>query len=177
MDKIIYSAEKVKISILHRFLRYNGKSKKDFNGKEKYTLFDKLSEVEKIKYLTGIELNKHELPVTILKISPEYWIIHTTENILCARNNEVTIIGYKDIEKIIGFNMKNNKEYYRIVIQNGMETIYLKAEGFMAFFEIQLINKTIMKLEIPTGNDLYTFWNFTMRLGHLKRFEIKEYIA
>ena len=173
MDKY-KSANRIKEYILFKFFKYHCKSDSDYNGTENITIFEKLSDTEKFRYYENSNLNKHEIPVIIYKISYDYWIIHSTENLIKFENNSQIKIPYSEIDYITGFDFKN-KENQNLVEQNGKKMIIQKAEGYILKFGIRLKNKQIIHWMIPTGYFGYSLWNFTNDLDYIKKFKIQEY--
>ncbi len=93
-------------------------------------------------------MRKIEIPVLLLKIESELFILITTERFIKFENSVVEELDYKDFEWHSGYKIKN---------------IQMKKDGSIGQFGLKKIDGEIIYWKIPTGSSGYGFWNVTKK--------------
>jgi len=138
------------------FLKYHRASREDFTGVEPFTLFDLLNTETKIKISKVLSLKSFEIPVLLLTVSEEQFIVITTERFIRIANSQVEEISYVDFDRHTGYKSLLSKN------MNGTSSS-IKSEGYTQDFGLQKKNGEITYWEIPTGSAGFAFWNVTKK--------------
>ena len=151
------TAENIKKQMEFWLLKYYCKEKSELNGKEVFTIFDLISEKQKIALINLLKLRENELPVLYLKISEEKSIVNTTERFI-----KLTDQGREEIEYN---NFKRHKGFDAFIIKKRLigKNINVKTDGYLSPFSLKLKNGKIIEWEIPTGRAGFGFWNVTKK--------------
>jgi hypothetical protein len=130
-------------------------------GKERFTLFEKMAPEQRSRILERVSLNPSEMPVLILTISPDHYIINTTERFLNISPKDQESVYYDEFYDFENFTAlrRTKKKHDRRVDPTALTELGLKkTSGDIIFWEV------------PTGNIAYYFWNIT-RLVSMIRIE------
>lgn len=151
------TAENIKKQLEFWLLKYYCKERSELSGKELFTIFDLISQKQKIEIINLLQLRKNELPVLYLKISEEKSIVNTTERFI-----KLTDQGKEEIEYQ---NFKEHKGFDRFIIKKRLigRNINVKTNGYLSPFALKLKNGEIIEWEIPTGTAGFGFWNVTKK--------------
>ena len=151
------SPEQIKNQLEFWFLKYFDKTKEEFNGKEKFTLFELIDENTKDKVITQASLMSNEIPVFILEISEENYVIATTERFIKLDGSKFDEINYREFSGYTGY------KDVAIVRKGSRKVADVKIEGLLKEFGIKKTDGTIIYWIIPTGASGFGFWNVTKR--------------
>lgn len=151
------TAENIKNQLEFWLLKYYCKEKNELSGKELFTIFDLISQKQKIEIINLLKLRENELPVMYLKISEEKSIVNTTERFI-----KLTDQGREAIEY---HNFKEHKGFVQFIIEKQLigRNINVKTDGYLSPFTLKLKNGGIIEWEIPTGTAGFGFWNVTKK--------------
>ena len=166
IEKIIKTDIAIKNQMVNWFLKYRRKSEIQIDGRECFTLFDKLSQVEQEGY--GVLFLKNEIPVLILKGRNENVIICTTRRFIHFENQEVESLYYVDFAGHEGYMSRFNAD------KTSDAKLGVKSEGAFATFVLSTVSGEKICWEIPTGHAGFAFWNITTKFRIIGRYEIKE---
>ncbi|PTB92995.1 hypothetical protein C9994_13415 [Marivirga lumbricoides] len=151
------SPEQIKNQLEFWFLKYFDKTKEDFNGKEKFTLFELVDEIVNEKVINQASLMSNEIPVFILEISEENYVIATTERFIKLEGSAFNEINYREFSGHSGY-----KEV--TIVRKGFRKVAdVKTEGLLKEFGIKKTDGTVIYWIIPTGTSGFAFWNVTKR--------------
>jgi hypothetical protein len=155
--------KQIKAQIINWFLNYHRKSIDNFDGREEFTLFDKLS-LDNQKVISTFSLPK-ELPVLVLKKDDKNIVVCTTRRFVYLENDKTQEIKYSDFKRHVGFKFIN-------LTRHTGHYISVKTDGHISEFGVLKNDGQIVNLKIPTGHSGFAFWNIT------KKFEIigRKYI-
>jgi glycosylphosphatidylinositol transamidase (GPIT) subunit GPI8 len=154
---MIKSPEQIKDQLEFWFLKYFDKTKEEFNGKEKFTLFELIEENTKDKLVTQLGLMSNEIPVFILEVSKENYVIATTERFIKLEDSKLDEINYRE------FSGHNGYKEVTIIRKRFRKVADVKTEGLVKEFGIRKTDGTIIYWIIPTGISGFGFWNVTKR--------------
>lgn len=171
--RIEKSALKIKEQLEFWYLKYYNKEHHDFNGDEDFALFDKVE--GKGMFMNGIHLNLYELPVFLLRISEDDFIVNTTENFFYSSKGTVSCLPYEQFVSCVGF--KEVEENTIFVNMTRDKVKELKKTGFTQLFGFQCADEEIIYWEIPTGEAGFGFWNVVNRCALIgKKYIISDYL-
>lgn len=161
------SPEKIKTQLEFWFFKYFNKDREEFNGKEEFTLFDLVNDDLKNELILKINLKSDEIPVFLLRIDKENFIVNTTERFLKVDETIIEEIHYCDFLRHEG--------YIDVISirKNFREIVDVKTEGLIKEFGIMKVNETILHWKIPTGTPGFAFWNVTKRCELIGRKYLK----
>ena len=151
------SPEQIKSQLEFWFFKYFNKAREEFNGKERFTLFELIDDNLKDKLIAQIGLMTNEIPVFLLKISEESYLINTTERFIKLDRSIVDKVDYREFSGHVGYTEV-------AIVRKGFKKVAdVKTEGLIREFGIKKIDGTIAYWMIPTGTPGFGFWNVTKR--------------
>lgn len=154
---MVKSSEQIKSQLEFWFFKYFDKTKKEFNGKEVFTLFDLVNDNLKANLITKLELLDNEIPVFILRVSEGNYVINTTERFIRIDDFQVDQINYRKFSGHEGY-----KEV--VIVKKAFRKVAdVKTEGLLKEFGMKKTDGTIIYWVIPSGTPGFAFWNITKR--------------
>lgn len=160
---MLKSKEKIKEQLSHWFFKHHVKTKMDFNGTEQFTIYDLLPKAQKIKIENYTAFEDYELPVLVLRLQAEDFIINTTHRFIGIFNSTIESINYVEFDRHHGF----SKPLSHDASLNERRSI--KSEGLYVNFEIVKKNKEIITWKIPSGKPGFAFWSVTKKCEFVGR--------
>jgi hypothetical protein len=168
MQKISKTPNQVAEQIERWFLMYHKSEKSSFNGSEPFTIFDHLYFEKQNELIRRVEFNKKEIPVLVLSLNKNEFIINTTERFIHIDSLGTTSLFYKDFDGNKGFKAFGPGQMDNRTIVN------IKTEGKLAEFGLQKKDGEIIYWPIPTGKPGFAFWNITDKFEIIgRRYVIK----
>lgn len=165
MGKFIKTANQIAEQIERWFLLYHKKEKSSFNGSELFTIFNHLYFEQQNDLLRRMELNKYEIPVLVLRLKDNEFLVNTTERFLRVSSSTTESVYYTDFKSHRGYGSIADAVRFNV-----------KIDGNFADFGLEKQNGEITYWLIPTGRPGYGFWNVTKKFGIVGRnYIIKEY--
>lgn len=162
------SPEKIKTQLEFWFFKYFNKDRKEFSGKEVFTLFDLVNDDLKNELIFKINLKSDEIPIFLLRIDKGNFIINTTERFLKVDETTIEEVHYCDFLRHEGYSDVIS------IRKNFREIVDVKTEGLIKEFGIMKVNGTILHWKIPTGIPGFAFWNVTKRCELIGRKYLKQ---
>jgi hypothetical protein len=151
------TVDQIKKQIEFWFSKYHHKQLDDFDGNETFTLFDKFDSIRKQTLISKLNLNDYEIPVLILVINDNEYIINTTHRFIQIKDSKAISLNYKDFDYHAGYKS----------ILAGREAsgkpIGIKTDGYFADFGLRLKDESLIYWQIPTGFPGFAFWNVTKK--------------
>lgn len=141
------------------FLHYHRLAYDLVSGMDVFTLLDKMPSHKRENILSRLHLNKDELPVFVLTISEDEYIINTTYRFIRLQGLVMASINYGDFEYHAGY-----KSMYAGSICKS-QPLNIKKDGYFDEFGLRLKTGEIIYWKIPTGRPGFGFWNVTKRCG------------
>jgi hypothetical protein len=138
MHKIERSHNRVAGEITHWFLTYHRKGRYEFDGSETFTLFEHIPDDYKGCYTRRMDLSAHEIPVLLLSVAEEEYIVCTTERFIYLHMIHSESIYYK--------NFKRHKGFDTASLVKGSSK-----EGSLAMFGITRTDRKTVYWKMPTG--------------------------
>jgi len=157
MEKIIKTSNQIAEQMERWFLRYHLKEKSAFNSSEPFTLFSHLYFEKQNELIKRIQLNEREIPVLVLALEKNEFIINTTERFIKTDGCEPEQLYYSAFSHHKG---------YRSIAVDDHTSVSIKMDGYFEPFGLVRKDGTVIYWNIPTGKPGFAFWNVT------KKFEI-----
>lgn len=110
------------------------------------------------------------MPVLVLKLRDNEFLINTTERFLQIGNSANESVYYTDF--------KRHRGYRSIAVDSkfGVKHIGVKTDGYFADFGLEKQNGEVVYWSIPTGKPGFAFWNLTKKFNIIgRKYIIKEY--
>ena len=171
--RIEKSALKIKEQLEFWYLKYYHKAHHEFTGEEDFALFDKVD--GKGIYMKGIHLNVYELPIFLLRVREDEFIVNTTENFFHSINGEVECLPYAQFLSCLGFKDPDEELHFLRAVPYPEKN--LKDSGFAQEFGFQCADDEVIYWEIPTGEAGFGFWNVVNRCALIgKKYIISDYL-
>src|ERR1700755_1935576 len=98
MEKFIKTANQIAEQIERWFLIYHRQEKSSFNGKEEFTIFNRLHYEQQNVLIRRMKLNTHEIPVLVLRLENSQYIINSTERFIWLNDEGVESLYYSDFK-------------------------------------------------------------------------------
>jgi hypothetical protein len=156
MENLIQPEEKIKNQMIFWFLKYHHQTADEFIGTEQFCLFAKLLQPEQMKFLPYIE--PPEIPVLILKLEPENFIINTTRRFMLITPTGFDTVNYTEFDGHQGY------KSFGITLP-GKQVATIKTDGYQAEFGIRRTDGWVVYWSIPTGHVGFSFWNITKKFN------------
>jgi hypothetical protein len=169
VQKVSKTPGEVAAQIERWFLLYHKSEKTSFNGSETFTIFDLLCSEKQNELIKKVEFDKHEIPVLVLFLNNNEYILNTTERFIHIYNAGTSSLYYSDFDGPNGF-----KAFGPGQMDNHM-VVSIKKEGKLAEFGLKKKDGEVVYWPVPTGKPGFAFWNVSDRfkiIGH--RFVIKK---
>src|SRR5687767_13859837 len=131
MQKISKTPNQVAEQIERWFLMYHKSEKSSFNGSEPFTIFDHLYFEKQNELIRRVEFTKKEIPVLVLSLKKDEFILNTTERFIHIDNEGTTSLFYKDFDGNNGFKAFGPGQMDSRIIVN------IKTEGKLAEFGLK----------------------------------------
>jgi hypothetical protein len=163
MEKIVKTPNQVVEQIERWFLRYYNKEKSTFNGSEEFTFFDQLYFEKRNELIRKVEINKHEIPVLILSIRNDEYILNTTERFIRIYDLGTESLFYSDFDYHKGFKGFGHDHVPISKVMN------LKSEGHFSEFGLKKKDGQLVYWLLPTGKPGFAFWNITNKFEIIGR--------
>jgi hypothetical protein len=168
IQKISKTPNQVAEQIERWFLMYHKSEKSSFNGSEAFTIFDHLYFEKQNEFIRRVQLNEKEIPVLILSINKNEFIINTTERFIHIDCFGTTSLFYKDFAGHNGFRAFGPGQMDNRAIVN------IKTEGKLAEFGLKKKDGEVIYWSVPTGKPGFAFWNITNKFEIIgRRYVIK----
>jgi hypothetical protein len=153
VEKFPKTHDQVASQLEHWFLSHYGKEKSAFNGKEAFTIFNHLYFEEQNDLIRRMNLNRHEIPVLVLRLQNNEFIVNTTERFIRITEGDAESLYYSEFEGHSGFRS--------IAAKNASAGI--KTDGYFAEFGVTKKDGQVIYWTIPTGVPGFAFWNITKK--------------
>ncbi len=163
MEKIVKTPNQVAEQIERWFLMYFNKEKSSFNGSELFTIFDHLYFETQNELIRKVELDKFEIPVLVLSVSNNEYILITTERFIRIYDSGTESLFYSNFQCHRGFKSIAVEQH------NGRKLVGVKMEGHLAEFGLEKKDGQIVYWLIPTGSLGFAFWNLTNKFEIIGR--------
>jgi len=157
MEKITKTGNQIAEQMERWFLGYHMKEKSAFNGSEPFTFFNHLYFEKQNELIRHMLLNEREIPVLVLVLEKNEFIINTTERFIKTGDHEPESLYYSAFS--------HHKGYRSIAVEDHT-SVGIKTDGYFEPFGLARKDGTIIYWNIPTGQPGFAFWNVT------KKFEI-----
>lgn len=165
MEQFIKTANEVAEQIERWFLLYHKKEKPAFNGSEAFTIFNHLYYEQQNDLIRRMQLNKYEIPVLVLKLRDNGFLINTTERFLLPGHPATESVYYADFKWHKGFKPPSLENRTNV-----------KLHGSYADFGLQKQNDEIVYWSLPAGKPGFAFWNVTKKFHIIgRKYIIKDY--
>lgn len=154
------SPEEIKKQIIFYYLSGSALSLEEVNGKETFTIFDKVDKSTQNSILSQLSLKENELPVVVL-FSKDSTILNTTERFIHITSK---------IEEIKYLDFAGHDGYKRTRVRNRWgKMVSIKNEGYFEEFDLKLRNGTTITWVVPSGHAGTLFWNVTKKCEFIGR--------
>lgn len=158
MEKITKTAPQLALQIEGWFLRYYDIAEDAVDGTEQFTFFRKMPLELVRNILPLLSLNANEIPVLVLTLGNQGFIVSTTERFIKLEVLNTESISYTDFKQHTGFPS--------IITIEGTG---IKTNGSKADFGIRKNDGTIVYWPVPTGEPGFAFWNVTKKFDIIGR--------
>ncbi|MBI1184102.1 hypothetical protein GC194_07515 [bacterium] len=138
-------------------MKYHKKELDEIHGTETFTLYDKIDPIHKHAISTKLNIIGDEIPVLVLFINSNEYIINSTHRFILLKGADISSIQYENFNSHAGF---KNKLLGRDFKGN---LIHIKTNGYFADFGISLKDGSMIYWQIPTGFSGFAFWNVTKK--------------
>lgn len=152
--RMMKSHQKIKEQIEFWFLKYHGKEKSDFNGKEIFTLYDLLSDDLKTELNKSLQSGSEDIPVLFFKVKDGEYIVNTTSRFLKIDASSVDEISYINFDRHVGFKAK-------VINEDTGEPVSVKKSGVLSEFGVKSKDGIVKYWRMPSGRPAFGFWNIT----------------
>jgi len=153
------SHKQAALKIKHWYLLQSHIQEISVRGNERFTLFDKIVPETQSDILRHIQLNPSEIPVLLLTIAPDHYIINTSERFLKITPKRQVSVYYNefyDFENFASLYYRKKKHARRTPTKELTELAMRKTSGEVLFWKI------------PTGHTAYYFWNVTRLISTIQ---------
>lgn len=155
MDRIIRTPDQIRRKIEGWLIRHEQKEEEQFDGKEVFTLYSKLSTEILFKLESVLELNTSEIPILVLSVENDGFIVNTTDRFIRVFGSNTESILYSDFDYHVGFTSISAKDSLNTKSES------IKVEGLFQDFGIKTKSGKILYWILPTGKPGFAFWNVT----------------
>jgi hypothetical protein len=110
-----------------------------------------------------VEFNKHEIPVLLLSLDNNEYILNTTERFIRIYDLNAESLYYSDFANHKGYKDFGGEQ------QDLRKIVNVKSEGQLAEFGLEKKDGQIIYWSIPTGKPGFAFWNITNKFEIIGR--------
>lgn len=162
MDKYIKSANAIKEQIAFRFRKQSGVNIGVLESYKFLSLFENFDQSIRDSISKAVELNTNELPVLLMTLKCDEFVLVTTENIFIRSRGLLTSYPNGELES-------GTWDFLSKIHETGIErnltrdetrnTLKMKHEGFELDFRLEFKNGRREIIRFPTGSATYSFMN------------------
>lgn len=163
-QQFIKTPQQVKEQIERWYLNYYGVDYTLVDAMGIFTLLDKLPSLKKERVLQKISLASNELPVLILWIKDDCFIVNTTHRFIYVTEATISSINYYLFQHHAGY-----KSIPAFNKENKKAAMGVKSNGSLQEFGIRCKNGDVVYWVIPTGQPGFAFWNVTNKFDIIGR--------
>lgn len=169
VERITRTPDHIRKKIEGWLIRHEHKDEDQFDGKEVFTLFSKLSSDTSSQLKRILELTTFELPALLLFVGNNGYIVNTTERFIRISGSNIESVPYSDFHHHLGFTSISAKDGFNA--KSGS----IKQEGNFQEFGIKIKSGQIVYWTLPSGKPGFAFWNVTNKCEIIgRRFLIRS---
>jgi len=169
-QQFVKTPQQVKEQIERWYLKYHNTDYELVDPMGVFTLFDKVPSLKRDSVMQKLSLTGNELPVLILWINDDSFIVNTTHRFINVSDAFVSTISYEAFAHHAGY-----KSIVAFTKESKRAAVGVKSEGGYQEFGIRCRDGEIIYWIIPTGRPGFAFWNVTKKFDIIGRKYIISY--